>query len=244
MNWPSRNIQANAHKKKKCNKPATMPQTTLWFVWPIPQTKSTSAISRHTQRFLWIVVLSDCKRHRRVNRKIKKYRCRTSAIYDCWTIDSHLYITFNPRNNWNVRMARTRQTTEMMQPIYVIICNATWWAMSNLTACTSIRTAKFVRWLHSHTVWVSLVFCIWHPSSDQALREIRCRVLWFALFTFFWLFSGLHKRCVKIRGREFSGRFESRFVSLKNFRSYAILRRRDFSCAARMQVYLEGLLLG
>lgn len=150
-----------------------MPQTILWFVWPIPQTKSTSAISRHTQRFLWIVVLSDCKGNPGVRKKfhLTAIECRSICIF-CTVI----YITFSPRNNWNVRMARTRQTAEMMQPIYVMICRATWWAMSSLTACTSISTAKFVRWLHSHTVWVSLVFCIWHPSSDHALCEIRYHV--------------------------------------------------------------------
>jgi len=134
---PSRNIQANAHKKKKCNKPATMPQTILWLVWPIPHTKSTSAISRHTQRFLWIVVLSDCKSE--IRESEKKFHF---AAIECRSIGARavIYITFSPRNNWNVRMARTRQTTEMMQPIYVMICRATWWAMSSLTACTSIST--------------------------------------------------------------------------------------------------------
>lgn len=59
---PSRNIQANAQRKKKCSRPATMPHTIGLSVWLMPARNNTSATSRHTQRFLWIVVRSDCKK--------------------------------------------------------------------------------------------------------------------------------------------------------------------------------------
>ena len=61
LNSPSKNIQANAHRKKKWRSPATMPHTTGLSVWLMPAKNSTSATNRHTQRFLWIVVRSDCK---------------------------------------------------------------------------------------------------------------------------------------------------------------------------------------
>lgn len=39
-----------------------MPHTMGLSVWLMPARNNTSATSRHTQRFLWIVVRSDCKK--------------------------------------------------------------------------------------------------------------------------------------------------------------------------------------
>lgn len=129
-----------------------------------------------------MVVLSDWKKEKQDFSRFLKFE--TGAKHGI--ARDKLLITFSPRNNWKVKIARTRQTTEMMQPMYVMICNATWWAMSNLTAWTSIRTAKFVRWLHSHTVWVSLVFRISQPSSDQALKIKNINCLLTSCFLFQW----------------------------------------------------------
>jgi hypothetical protein len=37
---------------------------------------------------------------------------------------SHPSLTFKPLNNWNVIMANRRHTTEIIQPMYVMICRA------------------------------------------------------------------------------------------------------------------------
>jgi hypothetical protein len=63
LHVPSKNIHANAQRKKKCKRPATMPHTMGLSVWLMPARNNTSATNRHTQRFLWIVVRSDCKKN-------------------------------------------------------------------------------------------------------------------------------------------------------------------------------------
>jgi len=52
------NIQEKAARKKKWRSPATTPHTTGLSVWFTPARNTVSAISRHTHRFLWMVVRS------------------------------------------------------------------------------------------------------------------------------------------------------------------------------------------
>ena len=90
-----------------------------------------------------------------------------------WNIELKLELTLNfyLRFRWiivlvffilgtkvNARTARARDVTETAKPIRVIkVRTKTWRALSCwLTAFTSIKIAKWVRWLQRHTVWVRL----------------------------------------------------------------------------------------
>jgi hypothetical protein len=85
-------------------------------------------------------------------------------------------LTFKPLNNWNVTMASRRHTTEIIQPMYVMICRATWWEGGRYVAWTSTSTAKLVKWSHWQVVCVWFVISTWQPSSDHALQKYNKHV--------------------------------------------------------------------